>query len=92
MGVYVDLSDPLDFLEDALSMSSRAARAGTSAMVAAGAFPGLSNVLAVHLAKQVGEPVSDIKFSYFTSGASLPRSTRAKVPLKRWPSSSGMEP
>lgn len=83
VGVYVDLSDPLDFLEDALSMSSRAERAGTSAMVAAGAFPGLSNVLAVHLAKQVGEPVSDIKFSYFTSGASLPRSTRAKVHLKR---------
>lgn len=72
--MYVDLSDPLEFLEEAQSMSSQAADAGTSAMVAAGAFPGLSNVLAVHLARQLGAPVSDIKFSYFTSGLQ-PRET-----------------
>lgn len=67
--MYVDLSDPLEFIEAALDMAPAAAAAGTSAVVSAGAFPGLSNVLAVELARQLPAPPADIKFSYFTAGA-----------------------
>jgi saccharopine dehydrogenase-like NADP-dependent oxidoreductase len=67
--VYVDLSDPLDFIEAALAKSGKAEAAGTAAVISAGAFPGLSNVLAVELAKQIPAPVADVKFSYFTAGA-----------------------
>lgn len=67
--VYVDLSDPLEFIEAAQDMSSAAAAAGTAAVVSAGAFPGLSNVLSVELARQLPAPPADVKFSYFTAGA-----------------------
>lgn len=69
MPVYVDLSDPLEYIEAACDMASAAAAAGTAAAVCAGAFPGLSNVLAVDLARKLPAPPADIKFSYFTAGA-----------------------
>ena len=40
---YVDVSDPLDYLGESLSMSNEASKSGTTALIAAGAFPGLSN-------------------------------------------------
>ena len=42
--VYVDVSDPLDFLDASLQQSQAAVEAGTTALCAAGAFPGMSNV------------------------------------------------
>jgi saccharopine dehydrogenase-like NADP-dependent oxidoreductase len=67
--VYADLSDPLEYLAAAQRMDAAAQAAGTTAVLAAGAFPGLSNVLAVELAAQLGERIKDVKFSYFTAGA-----------------------
>ena len=67
--VYVDLSDPLEYLEAAQAMHNAAVASGTTAVLAAGAFPGLSNVLAVECAARLGEAVQDVKFSYFTAGA-----------------------
>ena len=68
--VYVDLSDPLEYLEAALGMGAEAKARGVSAVVCAGAFPGLSNVLAVECAHRLGGKVKDIAFSYFTAGVS----------------------
>jgi len=48
--VYVDVSDPVDFLEDSLQRNDSAVAAGTTAVLAAGAFPGMSNVLALEAA------------------------------------------
>jgi hypothetical protein len=69
--VYADLSDPLEYLEAGLRMSQAAAAAGTSAVLAAGAFPGFSNVLAMECAARLQEPTRDVKFSYFTAGGWL---------------------
>ena len=40
---YVDVADPLPYLDAARDMDAAAAAAGTTALVAAGAFPGLSS-------------------------------------------------
>lgn len=73
VAVYADLSDPMDYIEAALALSPAAVASGTSAVVSAGAFPGLSNVLAIECASRLlaaGESaIQDIKFSYFTAGA-----------------------
>jgi Saccharopine dehydrogenase NADP binding domain len=45
---YVDVSDPLDFLRASLDLNETAGT--TTALVAAGAFPGMSNVLAMEAA------------------------------------------
>ena len=67
--VYVDLSDPIDYLDAAKAIGQAAAGASeTIALCAAGAFPGLSNVLAMECADQLNEPVKDVDFSYFTAG------------------------
>jgi saccharopine dehydrogenase-like NADP-dependent oxidoreductase len=66
--VYVDLSDPVEYLDAAAALDEDAKAAGTLALSAAGAFPGLSNVLAMECAAQLGEPVHDLDFSYFTAG------------------------
>ena len=66
--VYVDVSDPLPYLDAARSMDAAAAAAGTTALVAAGAFPGMSNVLAMRCAEVLDGPVEDLSFSYFTAG------------------------
>ena len=53
--VYVDISDPLDFLDESLAMSDAAANSGASALLAAGAFPGMSNVLAMEGASKLNK-------------------------------------
>eukprot|EP00977_Amphora_coffeiformis_P025092 scaffold18208_cov182-Amphora_coffeaeformis.AAC.2 len=70
--VYVDVSDPLPFLEASLLQNHTAAtQSGTTALLAAGAFPGMSNVLAMEAAgalKGDDRVVQNCYFSYFTSG------------------------
>lgn len=62
--VYVDVSDPLEYIAEAKKLDA----GKTSALLCAGAFPGFSNVLAVEAASVLGEPVKDLNFSYFTAG------------------------
>jgi len=70
--VYVDLSDPVEYLDRAKAIGrEKGMDAGeTLALCAAGAFPGMSNVLAMECAARLGEGVRvrDIDFSYFTAG------------------------
>jgi predicted dinucleotide-binding enzyme len=68
--VYIDVSDPLPYLETAVLMTDLAAAAGTTALLSAGAFPGMSNVLAVEAASQIpsANNVQDVRFQYFTAG------------------------
>jgi hypothetical protein len=69
--VYIDVADPLAYLETAvLLMSEQAAAAGTTALLSAGAFPGMSNVLAVEAASRIPakHKVQDVRFQYFTAG------------------------
>lgn len=70
--VYADLSDPVEYIAAAQALHADAAAAGTAAVLAAGAFPGLSNVMAVECAEQLGAPVRDLRFSYFTAGVRPP--------------------
>jgi hypothetical protein len=67
---YVDVADPLAYLETASLMTDQAAAAGTTALLSAGAFPGMSNVLAVEAAAQLPTTsrVQDVRFQYFTAG------------------------
>jgi len=66
---YVDVADPLPYLETAILQTNKAAAAGTTVLVAAGAFPGMSNVLAVQAASQLpAGRVQDVRFQYFTKG------------------------
>ncbi|KAL7566437.1 hypothetical protein ACA910_000917 [Epithemia clementina (nom. ined.)] len=48
--VYVDISDPIPFLEQSLQQNEQAVQSGTTALLAGGAFPGMSNVLAMEAA------------------------------------------
>jgi saccharopine dehydrogenase-like NADP-dependent oxidoreductase len=76
--VYVDVSDPLPFLEASIDRSCEAVASRTTALIAAGAFPGMSNVLAVEAARAAtnrysdatGQDVTikDVRFNYFTKG------------------------
>ena len=68
--VYVDVADPVPYLTEALESSAAAEDAGTLALVAAGAFPGLSNLLGMEAASQLEESdsVRDLEFNYFTAG------------------------
>eukprot|EP00798_Chlamydomonas_sp_ICE-L_P013411 gene13411-19262_t len=70
VSVYVDVADPIPYLDAAKKMSDLAAQSGTCAVVSAGAFPGFSNVLAVECARRLGAhtPIKDVRFSYFTAG------------------------
>jgi hypothetical protein len=74
---YVDVSDPLEYIEKSLAMDDDAISSGTSALLAAGAFPGMSNVMAVEAASTLirrrgaggeGSAVRDVRFNYFTAG------------------------
>ncbi|KAL3770852.1 hypothetical protein ACHAW5_000449 [Stephanodiscus triporus] len=74
---YVDVSDPLEYIEKSLEMYDDAIASGTSALLAAGAFPGMSNVMAVEAASTLirrrgadgeGGAVRDVRFNYFTAG------------------------
>jgi hypothetical protein len=73
--VYVDVSDPLDFLRASLAQNETAFKLGTTtALVAAGAFPGMSNVLAMEAAATFqnndnsNNVIHDCRFNYFTAG------------------------
>jgi hypothetical protein len=69
--VYVDLSDPLPYLETSLLMSDEAKAKNVTALVAAGAFPGMSNVLAKEAAQALessSNQVQDVRFQYYTAG------------------------
>ena len=66
--VYVDLSDPVPYLREAKTLEASAKASGTLALCAGGAFPGLSNVLAMECAGRLGSRVRDLDFSYFTAG------------------------
>lgn len=66
--VYVDVSDPLPFLEQSLLWNESAVGSHVTAVVAAGAFPGMSNVLAMEAAHELKGRVQDLYFQYFTSG------------------------
>jgi len=67
---YCDVADPLEYIEEALALSEKAKASGTLALVASGAFPGLSNLLALEAraALTPGATVRDLTFSYFTAG------------------------
>lgn len=73
--VYVDVADPLPYLERCLLLNGVATAAGseikTTCLLSAGAFPGMSNVLAIEGAGSTlfgGDRVQDLFFQYFTSG------------------------
>jgi saccharopine dehydrogenase-like NADP-dependent oxidoreductase len=66
--VYIDVSDPLPFLETSLLQNHTAVSAGTTAMLASGAFPGMSNVLAVEASAALNDKVHNCYFNYFTAG------------------------
>lgn len=71
---YIDISDPIDFLESSLERFDLAVASGTTAVLAAGAFPGLSNLLAMEAAEVASKAspspvtVRDVRFNYFTKG------------------------
>jgi hypothetical protein len=65
--VYVDVSDPLPYLETACLMNHTSVT--TTCLLSAGAFPGMSNVMAMEAASYLGgESVHDVRFQYFTAG------------------------
>ena len=66
--VYVDLSDPVAYLREAKTLGGSARASGTLALCAGGAFPGLSNVIAMECAARLRRRVHDLDFSYFTAG------------------------
>ena len=65
---YVDLSDPVEYIDQALAMGPSCTE--TVALTAAGAFPGLSNILAMECASRLPADarVKDLEFQYFTAG------------------------
>ena len=67
--VYVDLSDPVPYLRAAKQLDASARESGTLALCAAGAFPGLSNVLAMECAHRLGSPVQDLRFNCANSSS-----------------------
>ena len=66
----MDVADPVPYLMEALELSGAAEGAGTLALVAGGAFPGLSNLLAMEAASELEQhdSVRDLEFHYFTAG------------------------
>ena len=68
--VYVDVSDPLEYLDASLKLNDAATSSRTVALLAAGAFPGLSNLLAMEAADSLpaGCQIEDVGFNYFTAG------------------------
>ena len=71
---YIDVSDPLDYLEESQLMNDDAKDSNCSALLAAGAFPGMSNVLGIEAAAKCLEisdkdaSIQDVRFNYFTAG------------------------
>ena len=66
---YCDVADPMEYIEDALKLGPKAKSAGTLALVAAGAFPGMSNLLALEGRDALRDrSVQNLSFNYFTAG------------------------
>ncbi|KAK3258785.1 hypothetical protein CYMTET_32187 [Cymbomonas tetramitiformis] len=66
---YVDVADPVEYLDEALTYTAAAEEAGTMALLCSGAFPGLSNVIAMECAEILApQQIKDVKFNYFTAG------------------------
>ena len=57
---YVDVADPLEYIAEALAMKAEAEASNTCALVASGAFPGFSNLLALEAAKLLGNEVGSV--------------------------------
>ena len=71
VAVYVDVADPMSYLDAAEAMDETAQQADCMAVCSAGAFPGFSNILAVecaHRLREAGKEIQDLNFSYFTAG------------------------
>lgn len=69
--VFVDVADPMEYIAAARARQEAARDAQTMAVVCAGAFPGLSNVIAMECAARLGWPdtkLVDLDFAYFTAG------------------------
>lgn len=72
---YVDVSDPLPFGEKSLLLGQEQ-KPNLTGLVSAGAFPGMSNVLAVEAIQSLQsgkygnteKAVQDLRFQYFTAG------------------------
>jgi NAD(P)-dependent dehydrogenase (short-subunit alcohol dehydrogenase family) len=67
---YVDISDPLPYLELSLLLNDTSSSTTCTALVAAGAFPGLSNVLGMEAVTALDDTrdVQTLRFHYFTAG------------------------
>jgi hypothetical protein len=72
---YIDVSDPLPYLEHGISNNHHTAVQlnRTTALLAAGAYPGMSNVLGIETAKQLmkatqQEAIQDIRYNFFAAG------------------------
>lgn len=59
---YVDVADPIPYIRAANQLCEDAKSAGTTAVICAGAFPGLSNVLGVECASRLSSPPKDLRF------------------------------
>lgn len=73
--VYIDVSDPLPYLEHGISYNHHIALQlnTTTAILAAGAYPGMSNVLGIETAKELmkitqQETIQDIRYNFFAAG------------------------
>ena len=64
--MYVDVSDPLDYLKASLQLLDKVT--AMSALLAVGAFPGMSNVFAMEAVHHLNLTAKDLFFNYFTSG------------------------
>lgn len=67
--VYLDISDPLPFLESHLELNPVAKANKKTCLLAAGAFPGMSNVLGMEAAAHLpNDEVHNVYYQFFTSG------------------------
>lgn len=65
---YLDVSDHRSFTQKAIAYSDAAVKAGVTAIVNTGVFPGISNSMARQCVEQLDEPES-IKIYYVVSGS-----------------------
>ncbi|MBC6474601.1 MAG: saccharopine dehydrogenase NADP-binding domain-containing protein [Hormoscilla sp. GM102CHS1] len=65
---YLDVSDHRSFTQKALAYADAAVKAGVTAIVNTGVFPGISNSMARQCVEQLDEPES-IKINYVVSGS-----------------------
>lgn len=68
---YVDVCDDRDLAKEAKKLSQSAEKAGVTAIISAGIWPGVSSLLAVDCQKalaDIGEDTEKIDFQFFTAG------------------------